>query len=215
MVKTMKLLFCPQCHDVHGLIEQEWRMCLCGQSGGQYNIDGMTATVGGQARVFGVGNPFFEYLYPFLEEKGKRAMWKKYYGHEMGDCWWGEYEGDIQILRVEDPKGPCLKIKVENLKVAGPDRIPTESGTNLITVIDKRRYQFLGQWHPGQPVSFQCPANARVKITRWDKSKKNKKEKKKDIYCIECSDLIGGKPIVVRGETYCKNCKGPSDMESS
>ena len=62
----MKLLACPVCHDVLGLLGQEWRICLCGASGGQYNADLMTATVGGAARVFGVGNPFFDVLLPFV-----------------------------------------------------------------------------------------------------------------------------------------------------
>jgi len=131
----------------------------------------MTATLGGEARVFGVGNPFFEYLYPFLEEKGKRAMWKKLYGHELGDCWWGEYEGDNQILRIQDAKGPRLNLKVVNLVATGPDRILTESGTNLVTVIDKREYMFLGKWEK-RAISFQVPANLRVKVTRWSKKAK-------------------------------------------
>jgi hypothetical protein len=173
----MKLLFCPLCRDVQGLIMQTWRCCLCGKSGGQYNADGMTATLGGEARVFGVGNPFFEYLYPFLEEKGKRAMWKKYYGHELGDCWWGEYEGDNQVLRILDVKGPRLKLKVVNLQETGPDRILTESGTNHITVIDKRQYMFLGKWYTKgieEDITFQVPANQRVKLTRWGKHGKKK-----------------------------------------
>lgn len=170
----MKLLFCPLCHDVQGLILPKWRICLCGKSGGQYNVDGMTATLGGEARVFGVGNPFFEYLYPFLEELGKRKMWKKYYGHELGDCWWGEYEGDNQILRILSAEGPRLELKIKNLAETGPKRILTESGTNLVTVVDKRQYMFLGKWIQGEKISFNCPANLRVKVTRW-----NKKEKKK------------------------------------
>jgi hypothetical protein len=154
---------------------QVWRTCLCGKSGGQYNVDGMTATLGGEARVFGVGNPFFEYLYPFLEEAGKRKMWKKFYGHELGDCWWGEYEGDNQILRIVDANGPRLKLKVENIRETGPARILTESGTNRVTVIDKRMYSFLGKWYRGDQCNFTVPANSRVTLTRWGTHGKKKR----------------------------------------
>ena len=95
----MKLLFCSDCHDVHELITNVWRKCLCGKSGGQYNRDGMTATIGGRARVFGVGNTFFNELYPLLGPDGKKTVREKYFGQET-DAWWGEYPGDQQIFRV-------------------------------------------------------------------------------------------------------------------
>ena len=110
----MKLLFCPDCHDAHELIPDEWRMCLCGASGGQYNADGMTATIGGRARVFGVGNTFFNELYPLLGPDGKKIVRQKYFGQET-DAWWGEYKGDQQIFRVEEAEGPRLKIRIKVL----------------------------------------------------------------------------------------------------
>jgi hypothetical protein len=40
--------------------------------------------------------------------------------------------------------------------------------------------------------------------------KAQRKKRKKEIYCIECSAFIKGKPVIVDGETYCNDCKGPS-----
>lgn len=159
----MKLLFCPDCHDVHGLIMQEWRMCLCGASGGQYNRDGMTATLGGKARVFGVGNPFFNELYPFLDVEGKRKMRAQFYGQPDTDAWWGEYEGDQQIFRIVDAKGPRLKVKVG--WTGGP--------TMDVAVVDKRQY-----WLDGKKdvVYVTVPKNPQVKLTRWSGKKKEAKK---------------------------------------
>jgi hypothetical protein len=128
----MKLLFCPMCNDVHGLIESEWRMCSCGASGGQYNADHMTATLGGLARVFGIGNPFFNELYPFLDSAAKKKMQQKFYGHTDGEAWWGEYEGDQQIFRINDAGGPRLKVRVTNAPL---------STQMLVIVVDKRVYR--------------------------------------------------------------------------
>src|SRR5580698_7161399 len=162
----MKLIFCPLCHDAQGLIMQTWRCCLCGKSGGQYNIDGMTATIGGMARVFGVGNPFFDDLYPYLEEKGKRRMWKKHYGHEMGDCWWGEYEGDRQIFRIFNPEGPRLDVQVKCF----------DGHENIVIVIDKRKF-LCGDQPCEYRFTVRVPRNPNVKIklTRWEKYGKKKR----------------------------------------
>lgn len=160
----MKILFCPSCHDVHGLVMNEWRMCLCGLSGGQYNKDGMTATIGGEARIFGVGNPFFDYLYPFLEEKGKKEMWRKYYGHEMGDCWWGEYKGDLQLFRIKSATGPRLKIEV---------KIVDKAQMNVI-IVDKRDYTVSNL---GKIPFVTVPQNPNVKLTRWNAKPKKVKVK--------------------------------------
>lgn len=126
----MKLLFCSECGDMKGLHSKEWRMCYCGASGGQYNRDGMTATLGGSARVFGVGNPFFNPLYVFLESEGKKKLQKKYYGHEDGDCWWGEYEGDVQIFRIASAYGPRLKVTVREFSKTAM----------IVTIVDKREH---------------------------------------------------------------------------
>jgi len=155
----MKLLFCPDCYDVQGLIQPEWRTCYCKNSGGQYNADGMTATLGGRARVFGVGNPFFDYLYPFLEDEGRKKVRRKFYGHDF-DAWWGEYEGDVQIFRISRSLGPRLLVKVRPYSV-------TE---NVVTIVDKREH-----WVDGlkNRVEVIVPRNVMQedKTTRWWKKK--------------------------------------------
>ena len=103
----MKLLFCDRCHDVVRVSSREWRQCRCKLIGGQYNEDGVTATVAGPARVFGIANPFFM---PGFDKKSPeeietiRAYWK-YTGTEI---WWGGCENDTQILRIKNPAGPRL-----------------------------------------------------------------------------------------------------------
>jgi len=136
----MKLLFCPICHDALGLLGQEWRKCICGASGGQYNRDQMTATVGGLARVFGVGNPFFSELYPYTTPETRREMRKKYYGQPDTDAWWGEYPGDLQIFRIQSPDGPRLKIIIEHLGISEKTRQAWEPGQNRVIIVDKRPF---------------------------------------------------------------------------
>lgn len=125
----MKLLFCPFCYDVIRLIEREWRQCDCEKSGGQYNKDGMTATLGGAARVFGVANPFFDNLWLELDEIQRiKYREKNHYG--PGDCWWGEFKGDTQIFRIESAEGPRLRIKVKQVSAQ----------SNEVTIIDSRKH---------------------------------------------------------------------------
>lgn len=92
----MKLIRCGECGDVINLCKEEWRMCLCGESGGQYNEDNQTAIVGGKCEVFGIRNDFFEYA-PFSKERRE---------HDRDRLVQGEYAGDAQIHRVESPKKP-------------------------------------------------------------------------------------------------------------
>ena len=140
---------------------QEWRTCLCGASGGQYNKDGMTATLGGAARVFGVGNTFFNELYPFLDEEGKRKVRLKFFGQPT-DAWWGEYPGDKQIFRIAEAKGPRI-----NVKVLKKDELEKKDLTRVV-IKDKRYYTIYGE----ESVAFvDVPINYKVKPrkTRWDK----------------------------------------------
>ena len=51
----MKLIFCPECHDVLKL-QGDHRECLCGCSWGQYNQDGLHARIGGDAIPIGIDN---------------------------------------------------------------------------------------------------------------------------------------------------------------
>lgn len=124
----MKLLFCPICHDVLGLLDNHWRTCVCKCSGGQYNADGMTATIGGMGKVFGVGNPFFNELYPFLNNEGKKAMRQKFYGQPDTDCWWGDYAGERQIFHIQEAAGPRVKVRV----------VVESAVMNRVIITDKR-----------------------------------------------------------------------------
>lgn len=141
----MKILYCQICGDVLGLLGQEWRKCVCGDSGGQYNADCMTATVGGKARVFGVGNPFFSELYPYTTPETRKEMRKRFYGQPDTDAWWGEYPGDVQIFRIQSPDGPRLKVKVCSLGFDEKTRKACEPGQNRVTVVDKRPFTIDGK----------------------------------------------------------------------
>lgn len=137
---------------------------MCGASGGQYNRDGITATIGGQAKVFGIGNPFFDPLYPYIQDTdlshGLKKMQKDLYGHTKGDCWWGEYEGDQQIIRIASAKGPRIRFRIET---------ETGQGYNLLYFTDKREYSVDGKRRDFVSV----PKNPMLekKRTRWDRKK--------------------------------------------
>ena len=53
----MKLIFCPDCHDIVAL-RQEMRECECGASFGQY-LDSINARIGGKAIPIGFANRSF------------------------------------------------------------------------------------------------------------------------------------------------------------
>jgi hypothetical protein len=103
----MKLLFCDHCGDVVAIRMCEWRKCMCGHLGGQYNEDSVTATIGGVGRVFGIANPFFELKFITMTADEKFAM-RHTAGYGSQDCWWGDYKGDTQLLRIKSPAGPRL-----------------------------------------------------------------------------------------------------------
>jgi hypothetical protein len=96
MVERMKLIRCQYCNDVVRLVKEEWRKCLCKESGGQYNEDDQTVTVGGKCEVFGIRNDFFEYE-PFSKERSE---------DNRDIIIQGEYEGDLQIKRVKSSRKP-------------------------------------------------------------------------------------------------------------
>jgi len=108
----MKLIRCKNCDDVIRLIHTKWRMCDCKKSGGQYNQDLMTATVGGNCEVFGISNLFFDEDFNKLNEEEK-IKYRKSINHHWCEIWFGEVEGDNQIHRIKSPKGPRLKMSVE------------------------------------------------------------------------------------------------------
>lgn len=126
----MKLLYCPECKDVKRLVADEWRLCKCGKSGSQYNEDHVTATVGGIAKVFGIGNPFFSDEFNNMTIKEKRKFRKKYYGQPDTDCWWGDYDGEQQLFHIKSPMGVRLKIKI----------LPINNEENIIKIVDRRKY---------------------------------------------------------------------------
>lgn len=114
----MKLIRCKNCDDVVRLIHTKWRKCECGESGGQYNSSSMSATVGGNCEVIGIRNDLFDYE-PFHEERNSRNMIIQ-----------GEYEGDVQIYRIESSDGPSLAIDFEKI----------DDSTLRLTFIDDRKY---------------------------------------------------------------------------
>ena len=63
----MKLIFCPKCQDMLKL-QRELRMCDCMSSWGQYDDNGIDATIGGEAIPIGIDN------YTFSEAIRNRPM---------------------------------------------------------------------------------------------------------------------------------------------
>jgi hypothetical protein len=108
----MKLIRCRKCEDVVRLIETKWRTCECGNSGGQYNGDSVTATVGGDCDVVGLSNLFFDNKYRKLSDEEKEE-YKKEINHHPCEVWFGELEGDKQIHRIKSSKGPRLKMDID------------------------------------------------------------------------------------------------------
>ena len=51
----MKLILCPECHDVVKLIQEETRSCKCGKSSGKYR-DELNAEISGKAIPLGFDN---------------------------------------------------------------------------------------------------------------------------------------------------------------
>ena len=133
----VKLLFCPSCTDVVRLQVERWKKCECGKSGGQYNCDCVTATVGGEARVFGIGNPFFwPHWAAHTTQKSRMAARRKWqYRIADSDCWWGEYSGDMQLFRILSADGPRLLCM---LKVVGENQLE-------VTVTDLRAFRVAGK----------------------------------------------------------------------
>lgn len=144
----MKLVYCPVCGDVVRLIEYEWRMCDCQNSGGQYNADRMTATVGGQGLVFGIGNYFFNDMFQWFTRAQRRRYRTEYTGQPDSDCWWSKHPAgrDTQIFVIDKPTGPRIRMKVTTKPGAKRSRI---------TVTDRRRYTVAGK----QRLTLEVPAN--------------------------------------------------------
>ena len=160
----MKLIHCKECHDVVRLIHAEWRMCDCKATGGQYNDDLISATVGGDADVIGIPNPFFDEVFKFLiEENGGRDYYRKKHGWGKQDIWYGGGLGDFQVMLIKSPKGPKLSMTVEVV-----DKNHTKS---IIT--DKRDYLVDGKRLPFVIIENQMhPSFKQIKKIKKSKGKK-------------------------------------------
>jgi hypothetical protein len=77
---------------------------------------------------------FFNALWPFVSEKNL-SMIRKHMGLPKSNWWWGEYPGDIQIMRVRDSRGPKVELEL----------VTTENGMNLLKITEKRLYTIDGK----------------------------------------------------------------------
>ncbi len=142
----MKLIRCKVCNDVVRLVAKKWRMCDCGKSGGQYNKDMMSATVAGECDIVGISNLFFDDEFRKLSEKEK-VKFRKKINHHWCEIWYGEMEGDEQILRIKNPKGPRLRM---DIIVLSKKRVKA-------VITDKRKYS-INRKHNSSP-KFIITAN--------------------------------------------------------
>ena len=134
----MKLVRCKKCDDVVRLVHTTWRKCECGKSGGQYNEDLMSATVGGDCEVIGIRNDYFTKK-PFSKERDDK---------ELNSIIQGEYDGDVQIHRIKSGDGPRLKMDIEKL----------DDKNNKITFTDDRKYT-INLKDDKSPKSVEIPIN--------------------------------------------------------
>ena len=155
----MKLIRCNQCGDVARLIHTKWRQCECGKSGGQYNDDMISATVGGDCEVIGLRNDYFE-LKPFSKARTKTDDLGMINGIIQG-----EYLGDVQIHRIISGKGPKLKMIIE----------PIDDENNKITFTDNRKYT-INLKGDKSPKTITVPRNDAGPSFKDDKTKKTIKE---------------------------------------
>lgn len=120
------------------LVHTDWRQCDCKSSGGQYNEDNISATVGGDCEVIGIRNDWID-----ASEKDRED-------DELSTIVQGEYEGDVQVHRIESGDGPKLKMKIE----------PIDKETNKITFTDGRKYTINLKGYKS-PESIEVPSNKR------------------------------------------------------
>lgn len=69
----MKLLYCPECHDVFSLSDKKWKMCSCGKASGRY-MDGLNAAYSGGIPL-GFNN--FSFI-PALSGQPKQGMGRRF-----------------------------------------------------------------------------------------------------------------------------------------
>jgi len=133
----MKLIRCKSCNDIIRLVHTEWRQCACKKSGGQYNDDNISATVGGDCEVLGIRN---DWINGSKKDRGDK---------DLGEIIQGEYKGDVQIHRIKSAKGPKLKIDIEKIN----------NDTNKITFKDRRRYEVNVEGGDKSPNTLEIPSN--------------------------------------------------------
>lgn len=147
----MKLVLCKQCDDVVRLIHTKWRKCECGKSGGQYNEDLMSATIGGDCEVIGIRNDWVK----AGKQKRKEV--------DLNKIIQGEYLGDVQIHRIKSGDGPRLKMEIKKF----------DNEFNEITFKDKRKYTVNLKGSNKSPKTLKVPIN---KVGPSFKSKETKNE---------------------------------------
>ena len=152
----MKLIRCNQCGDVARLVHTKWRKCECGKSGGQYNADMISATVGGDCEVIGLRNDYFE----------KKQFSKAREDKALSTMIQGEYLGDNQIHRIKSGDGPRLKMKIEQI----------DDENNQITFTDDREYT-INLKGDKSPKTIEVPLN-KVGPSFKGGKEKNKSDKK-------------------------------------
>ena len=133
----MKLILCKSCLDVVRLVHTKWRKCECGEAGGQYNDDLLSATVGGNCEVIGIRNDWVS------AGKQKRNEAK------LNNIIQGEYLGDVQIYRIISPDGPKLNIEIKKL----------DNNFNEITFKDRRKYTINVKGSNKSPKTIKVPIN--------------------------------------------------------
>lgn len=162
----MKLIHCKKCHDVVRLIHTKWRMCECKSTGGQYNADLMSATIGGGADVIGIPNPFFDEINKYLiEENGGKQFYRDKHGWGTQDIWYGGGKGDKQVCHIASPKGPRLSMRIE---------IVDENHTKSI-INDKRDYKIDGERPEFIIIENQMHPSFKQPKSKKSNGRKNKK----------------------------------------
>jgi hypothetical protein len=153
-----KLIRCKKCEDIVRLVHTKWRKCECGKSGGQYNDDMISATVGGDCEVIGIRNDYFA-AKQFSKERSDDG--------DLNNIIQGEYDGDVQIHRIKSGDGPKLKMEIEKI----------DEDNNKITFTDDRKYT-INVKGDKSPKTIEVPINKNgpsFKDTKKD-SKKSIKE---------------------------------------
>jgi len=69
----MKLLYCPNCHDVFSLTDKKWKMCDCGRARGRY-MDNLQAVYSGGIPL-GFNN--FSFM-PALRGQPKKGLGRRF-----------------------------------------------------------------------------------------------------------------------------------------